>query len=77
MVIIVFLVPESFIQSLQSASSNKPRKCPMSKSEAGFIHELIKSHGTDFTVGLKISGIFSVTSALCLCLMSMESSQIN
>jgi len=45
------LVPDSFIESLQSASADKPKKCPMSKSEADFIRELIKSHGTDFVVG--------------------------
>lgn len=48
--IVYFVVSESFLQSLQSASSDKPKKCPMSRSETSFIEELMKAHGTNFAV---------------------------
>lgn len=56
--IILVIVPESYLQALQSTSSNNPRKCPMSSSEASFIKELIRAHGTNYLVGFYVCYVY-------------------
>ena len=42
---------QSFVKAVQSSSEVKStKKVPMSKSEASFIQQLVKDHGSDFTV---------------------------
>lgn len=42
------VVAQSFVQAMQKGSKGKSQKPQLSKSEAGFIQELIKTHGNDF-----------------------------
>ena len=49
----VWVVPQSFMAALKSSSEKKSRKVALSKSEACFMQELIKDHGSDLTVSNK------------------------